>query len=322
MYTIKDFIFLITPSFCVKYSTFTYVFGCIICFGAILGYVPQLITLIRSKSIKGFSELSAFLMCLSLSTLTLNTLILNWWRWSCFTKCTYQHIKLGFCFLNMLSVFQIGTSWIMASFVYILFMRTKVCTSKQEQPKKFYVEIHENGDIQELDELNESDESNEPSESNDSEEISLETFERTFKIIPKWAMDWTLFGIYVLFILIIIIISVLQKTINQNSNFFIGFAYAMGIISSIASCVMWLPQIIHLIRKKEDEGLSILMFILQAPGSIIVVIFQAVIYQQPVITWMPYAINAIEQFIVIGLLIWIKIRNNEHPQTTIFDDSF
>lgn len=135
-------------------------------------------------------------------------------------------------------------------------------------------------------------------------------------MIPQWILDWALFGTYVGFVLIVVIISILERTVyehKQSNEFFVAFAYALGIISSAASFIVWIPQIWHLIRHKRREGLSLTMFLVQAPGSIVVVIFQGVIYKQSVISWMPYAINALEQFIVAGLLIWLKCRERLYP---------
>ena len=106
---------------CSQQSTNAYIFGCFIFAGAILGYIPQLVSLAKAKSNKGIRELSVFLLCLSLSTMTMNSLIMNWYKWECFYTCE----NAGICFLNLLNLFQIGMSWLMATSVYVLFMRFK-----------------------------------------------------------------------------------------------------------------------------------------------------------------------------------------------------
>lgn len=286
-----DYVNLYIIKTCTQYSIATYIVGGLIFFGAIIGYIPQLITLVKARSVKGFKESSVFLLCLSLSTLTLNALILNWYKWSCFKECGNRWI----CFLNLLNLFQIGISWVMATVVYVLFIRFRCGRNDFEESDVFISQPLEN-------------------EQEFIERVSVEIFEDDKPLIPKIVTDWALFGIYVGFTLIVIIISILEKTIyehKQSNHFFTVFAYILGIISSGASFVVWIPQIVHIIRKQRSEGLNVWMFLVQAPGSIIVVIFQAVIYKQAVITWMPYAINAIEQFIVAGLLIWLKYKKRK-----------
>ena len=291
-----DSITISVVSACTTHNITTYVIGCLICVGAIGGYVPQLISLVKAKSGKGLHELSVFLLCLSLATLTLNSLILNWFKWSCFKECDNGVV----CFLNILNVFQVGMSWIMATIVYVLFIRFR-CTCSSGVDEVEIIEYYESNEGE--------------TEEDFVSRINLETFEQT-QFIPQWILDWSLFGIYVGFVLIVIIISILEKSVYEHhasNQFFLVFAYVLGIISSAASFVVWIPQIWHLITTHNTEGLSLIMFLVQAPGSLIVVLFQAIVYQQPTITWMPYAINSVEQFIVAGLLIWLYIKNRrEH----------
>lgn len=300
---------------CGIYSVWTYVLGGIICTGAIAGYIPQLISLVKAESTKGFNELSVFLLCLSLSTLTLNAIILNWYKWSCFSDCNSTSPFI--CLLNLLSVFQIGISWLMATFVYILFLRFKCgkggcgggggkkCCKKKKEYKLLSVNEYDTSfsNVNHQGVIESSD--------SDLDRVDLDMIDVGF-VIPKWILDWGLFGIYSGFVLIVIIISILEKTIYEHApsyTFFMGFAYVLGIISAGSSFIVWIPQIIHLIKYKESEGLSLWMFLLQAPGSLVVIVFQAIIYRQSIITWMPYAINAVEQFTVVGLLIWLKCLN-------------
>lgn len=270
-------------SSCVDHTIQTYIVASLICVGAVCGYIPQLVSLVKAKSTKGLSELSVFLLCISLSTLTLNILILNWSKWGCFQVCPSP----GICVLNLLNVFQVGFSCLMATVVYILFIRFK-CHRVSEKhisneiSEEFYESIQINPDL---------------------------------SIIPQWFTDWIMFTLYGLFVIVVFLLSAYEKTSN-NDNFFTVFAYVLGIISSMASFVVWIPQIITLIRTREDEGLSLLMFLFQAPGSLIVVIFQSVVYKQSIITWLPYAINAVEQFIVAILLIWIALLRKSHGSNT------
>ncbi len=302
---------------CVTYNTATYIVGTLICIGAIVGYIPQLVSLVKAKSGKGISEFSVFLLCLSLATLSLNIFILNWFKWSCFVDCSNS----GICFLNLLNVFQVVISWLMATIVYVLFIRFRCSFSNSNETENIdnHIFINERGDERDDERGDERDD-----ERDDYERVNLKNLEMT-QIIPQWLLDWSLFGTYIGFVLIVIIISILERTVyeHQASNtFFIAFAYILGVVSSGASFIVWIPQIWHLIKYKKREGLSLTMFLIQAPGSVIVVIFQAVIYQQAIITWMPYAINALEQFVVALLLIWLKCINRKQHSLQIIEQEF
>ena len=61
------------------------------------------------------------------------------------------------------------------------------------------------------------------------------------------------------------------------------FAQILGYTSAVCSAVAWLPQIYTLLKTKQIGNLSPLMFALQTPGNVIIIIFQAVLFNQPVI---------------------------------------
>lgn len=82
----------------------------------------------------------------------------------------------------------------------------------------------------------------------------------------------------------------------------------------IASGIVWVPQIIKLIRSQEKGGLSLLMFIIQTPGSAIIIIFQAILNKQNWSTWISYVFTLLEQLIIVALLVRLKYKKWKDTQ--------
>lgn len=109
---------------------------------------------------------------------------------------------------------------------------------------------------------------------------------------------------YLIFTIFIISLSIGEKFGNKHPDkFFLIFGNILGYTSAVGNGLVWLPQIYTLYKNKHNGNLSILMFALQAPGNLIIIIFQAVIYLQPVSTWITYVITLVEQSIILYLMI-------------------
>ena len=123
---------------------------------------------------------------------------------------------------------------------------------------------------------------------------------------------------YLGFILVMVIIGIFEKNFAQNSSYFFSIAAIMlGIISALCSCLIWIPQIIKLIKHKDPRGLSLLMFFLQTPGNIMIIILQ-ILYKQSWTTWISYLVLFIEQATIIVILLVLKWRSR-NVQPIIFD---
>lgn len=120
--------------------------------------------------------------------------------------------------------------------------------------------------------------------------------------------DLVYFIVYTVFILIMILVGLFEK-VKDNIEFFQISAYSLGIISMICTCIVWMPQIIKLIRTKEQGNLSLLMFILQTPGNILIIFFQ-LLYHQSITTWGTYAISFAEQLTIVIILLILKCKTN------------
>nr|QBK91485.1 MAG: PQ loop repeat protein [Pithovirus LCPAC302] len=105
-----------------------------------------------------------------------------------------------------------------------------------------------------------------------------------------------------------IIVGFSEKLGSNNNKFFGIAARLLGIISAVCSSIVWLPQIVQLIRLQEQGNLSLIMFLLQTPGNAIIILLQ-ILYKQNWTTWISYVILFIEQTIIVIILIVFKCRS-------------
>ena len=116
---------------------------------------------------------------------------------------------------------------------------------------------------------------------------------------------------YGVFIIVVVLLLGIEKVEYNNVNMFKIIAYVFGIISLVCSGIVWIPQIIDLIRYKNDEGLSLAMFLIQAPGNVLIIIFQAILNHENWSTWISYVFNLIEQLVIVGILIALKCKKRQ-----------
>lgn len=231
-----------------------YILGSGLCL-AVISYIPQYISLIKSKQHKGVSELSLFILNVGGACQAANTIILNWYLFDCYTHCNFW-----LCSGNLLSVWQIVIGWIMVIPLYIIFLRFKMRHNTRWRSSKRYC-----------------------------------------------IYDLAFILSYVLFLVVILIVGLAEKeTVNDSRNFFVIFSQVLGILSAICSCVVWIPQIIKLIRTRNQGSLSLLMFIIQTPGNLIIIMFQAVLFKQNWSTWISYVVTFVEQLIILVILLVYK----------------
>ena len=131
-----------------------------------------------------------------------------------------------------------------------------------------------------------------------------------------------LYGLmYIGFIVIVVSISIGEKVWNSGPDqnlFFRVFAEVLGYFSAVFNCVAWLPQIYTLIKLGESNNLSPWMFALQTPGNVIVIIFQAVLFSQPVSTWITYLITCVEQTLILIIIVVYHFRDKKIQENQEF----
>ena len=107
---------------------------------------------------------------------------------------------------------------------------------------------------------------------------------------------------YLLFIIFVIALSLGEK-VQGNVGFFKPFADILGYSSAVMNSLVYIPQIYILYKNKSGGNVSMLMYIVQTPGNLVIIIFQ-IMFNSPVSTWITYVIVLIEQFIILFLLIY------------------
>lgn len=142
------------------------------------------------------------------------------------------------------------------------------------------------------------------------------TIKLSFKVMR--VLVWAI--VYFVFFVVVSLLAIITKIIGQGVNtvhFFTVFADVLGYISGACSCVVWIPQIYTLIKRKEIGNISPLMFALQTPGNLIIIVFQAIIYKQAVSTWITYLITFVQQLVILSIVVVYCIRDrrkNSEPQ--------
>ncbi|GAF98614.1 unnamed protein product, partial [marine sediment metagenome] len=98
----------------------------------------------------------------------------------------------------------------------------------------------------------------------------------------------------------------LEDSSKHQHHVFYIIGNILGYTSAFCNSIVWIPQIVSLIKTKSGGNLSLPMFILQTPGNLVIIIFQAVLYHQSVSTWITYVITLVEQLTILILLIYYR----------------
>lgn len=97
---------------------------------------------------------------------------------------------------------------------------------------------------------------------------------------------------------------VLIWTTGPNSEEVSLLGEALGVVSALLNLVMWTPQIFTTWRNKTGGQQSVFMLLLQAPGAILVAVFQAFGYHSGITTYGPYICTGAQQFILMFQIIY------------------
>ncbi len=159
----------------------------------------------------------------------------------------------------------------------------------------------------------------------------------TDKLKGRLAARILLYLMFVLIICLALSVALFVLYVDQDDRVYEGYAYALGLTSSILIAVVWFPQIWTTWKKKvrstfqpsclcpssrlaaiqqafklpplpnnnQDIGaLSIGMLLIQMPGNLLVVFFQAVLSKKNWTTWTPYVLFCAQQGVLIGMWVW------------------
>jgi len=278
---------------CTPQPIYTYILGIFLCIGGIVSYIPQYYYLIKTKQHKGISEFSLFLLNIGSFFLFGNSLILNWWKFGCYGNCSD-----ALCTANLESVFQIGVGCIVPFPLYLLFIKykyTNLTTVYDYDPD-------------DLDRVNDNLESGDLNLSTQEENIIVIHNDNNNDNLNRRVYIVLYIGIYIIFAMLMIIVGLVEKYENpDNWLFFHILAKIFGVMGAICFSIVWIPQIVELIRTQEQGTLSLAMFIIQGPGNGVIITFQ-ILYHQDWSTWIAYVITLVEQLLIIVILLIFKCR--------------
>eukprot|EP01118_Nematostelium_gracile_P005978 TRINITY_DN190_c0_g1_i1.p1 TRINITY_DN190_c0_g1~~TRINITY_DN190_c0_g1_i1.p1 ORF type:complete len:262 (-),score=33.33 TRINITY_DN190_c0_g1_i1:47-832(-) len=111
----------------------------------------------------------------------------------------------------------------------------------------------------------------------------------------------------ILSVIVSAICGILYYNIQLRNGTVKTIGKALGIAAAICMVVQWTPQIYTTFINKSQGNLSIIMLLLQMPGALMVMFFQAILNGADVSTWLPYAFLFIEQLILVIMLSLIHI---------------
>jgi len=107
---------------------------------------------------------------------------------------------------------------------------------------------------------------------------------------------------YIIFAVLVIALALGEKLENEK-NFFLIYAEILGISSAVLNGIVYIPQIYQLLKNKNNGNISMLMYIFQTPGNLIIIFFQAFIYKAVISTWITYFIVFLEQSVILIIMI-------------------
>jgi uncharacterized protein with PQ loop repeat len=117
---------------------------------------------------------------------------------------------------------------------------------------------------------------------------------------------------YLFFVSLIIVLALTEK-IKDHTNFLILYADILGIASSVANGLAYIPQIYILLKTRSNGNLSLLMYIFQTLGGVVILFFQIIIFRSPITTWITYVVVLAEQAVIL-ILMCIFINNDKKTE--------
>lgn len=135
---------------------------------------------------------------------------------------------------------------------------------------------------------------------------SLEQIEGRRKLVR-----WVQLGLggAISFLLMNMVLAGLFNTTFQAFRLSAWVGFLLGIVGTIAVVVQWAPQIWTTWKLQAVGSLSIVMLLIQLPGTLIVIYFQAVINRAHWSTVLPYVVCSVEFVILISLCAFFMIRD-------------
>lgn len=116
-------------------------------------------------------------------------------------------------------------------------------------------------------------------------------------------------GILLVFALNALLASLVWYVAKVPGYTMVTWGRVLGILSAIFVIVQQVPQIVTTWKMKSGGSLSLGMLMIQFPGNLGVIGFQAGMNKADITTWGPYLISAIQNLILIVMLFFFMYRD-------------
>eukprot|EP00013_Stygamoeba_regulata_P021587 CAMPEP_0177647322 /NCGR_PEP_ID=MMETSP0447-20121125/10237_1 /TAXON_ID=0 /ORGANISM="Stygamoeba regulata, Strain BSH-02190019" /LENGTH=347 /DNA_ID=CAMNT_0019149897 /DNA_START=343 /DNA_END=1382 /DNA_ORIENTATION=+ len=289
--------------------------GLLLTIGIVVTYIPQFISLIKLRDSTGLSYFSLLLWNLSCFFLVLGALITEWDTVMCCSEVSFLQ-----CNSILLQFYQLGIGWVNVFPLYILavvFYPT-VAVTAPAAATHFFARDEDIEEEESLLQRNEADSATGYSVSFELDSIYADG------PLSRLKLQWrgvqrslhthnhriTLVSLALYLAAMPALAAVgftLLYTYGVSHTSTQAFASALGVVAALMNVLYLLPQLVETVRIQSSGSLSILMLLLQAPGSFLCVVFNFA-YGSGWATMLPYFLAGVQQTMLCCLCIFYKYR--------------
>eukprot|EP00026_Physarum_polycephalum_P011719 Phypoly_transcript_11960.p1 GENE.Phypoly_transcript_11960~~Phypoly_transcript_11960.p1 ORF type:complete len:321 (+),score=45.38 Phypoly_transcript_11960:112-1074(+) len=262
----------------------TQIVGWLLTLGTVISFIPQMYALIVNKSLDGLSALTWALNYLSNMCTMVNAVMLNWTEIQC---C--QELPVLKCIENIVPLVQLGSPTVCTLIVFGL---TTIYSDKLTD-KELVVQAELKANMK-----------------------------RSFADFIEFIFGSYSFvrSLFVASILLTLACAGAGAALMVFAGIFhyatILYADIIGIFAVVFLMIMYIPQLYTTFKAKHTGSLSVVTLLIQAPGSLVVVYFDAIESHLSWTTWVPFLVSAIQQFILIFMCFYYYLRNRKSkPQS-------
>jgi len=143
--------------------------------------------------------------------------------------------------------------------------------------------------------------------------IGFPLFMWQFLYTERTSKDWRQviysFILFVFLAVVLLVVSlVLIEVKGDCGQSTLTFGKALGYASVVFTVIQWAPQLWKTWFSKTEGSFSIIMLLIQIPGSMLIVFFLAVVTKQDFTTWIGFVLSVIAQILLLGMIILFKIQ--------------
>jgi uncharacterized protein with PQ loop repeat len=253
------------------------VVGWVITVGSFLSFIPQMYSLVKRKSPDGLSGVSWTMNYISNLGTTVNVFFLRWHQSMCCHVLTVQQ-----CSVNLLPVVQLAAPWLAVLVIFIILAKYSKYPTPPTSPYSSYNNEHASLISK-----------SPPPQTRMDKIVDIIFLNNEFVVqllIMSFVVTIAAAGVGV----------ILVYHYGETSRQLVLYAQVWGVFALLLLVVQYIPQIYTTHKKKEAGSLSVATLLLQAPGALAVVYFQAFMNHGSWTTWAPYLCTAIQQFFLAG----------------------